>query len=149
MFQNYSFIQTLLKKKKNYPDMQNMSSELDAKDSNAMLKSTDRMLPVANISKIMKNAIPAQAKVAKESKEIMQKSASEFIAIITCRAKDICEVEARKTITGDDLIRAMEDLDMPYYAEITRKYYEKYKEFLDNGKNRRFSDAEKDLRRFC
>jgi len=49
-----------------------------------ILRSTDRLLPVANIGKIMKRPIPKEAKVAKEAKELMQKSASEFIAIVTC-----------------------------------------------------------------
>ncbi|KAF9764796.1 Nuclear transcription factor Y subunit B-2 [Nosema granulosis] len=96
------------------------------------LRPTDRLLPIANISKIMKKPIPKEAKVAKDAKELMQKSASEFIAIITCRAKEICENEARKTVTGDDLIRAMDDLDMPYYAELGRKYYLQYRELIKN-----------------
>ncbi|EPR79676.1 CCAAT-binding transcription factor subunit A [Spraguea lophii 42_110] len=92
------------------------------------LKITDRLLPVANISKIMKRPIPSTAKVAKDAKELMQKSASEFIAIITCMAKEICENENRKTITGEDLIRSMNQLGMQHYAEITKKYYIRYKE---------------------
>lgn len=99
---------------------------------NNMLRPTDRLLPIANISKIMKRPIPKEAKVAKDAKELMQKSASEFIAIVTCRAKEICEGEARKTVTGDDLIRAMDDLDMPFYAEIGRKYYAQYRELIKN-----------------
>ncbi|KAI5149441.1 nuclear transcription Y subunit beta [Enteropsectra breve] len=101
-----------------------------------MIKPTDRLLPIANISKIMKGPIPALAKVSKDSKELMQRSASEFIAIVTCRAKDICEIEARKTVTGEDLIRAMEDLDMPYYAELTRQYYEQYRNLVDEKKRK-------------
>ncbi|TBU04500.1 subunit beta of nuclear transcription factor Y [Hamiltosporidium tvaerminnensis] len=102
----------------------------------ANLKTTDRLLPIANISKIMKNPIPKVAKVAKDAKELMQKSASEFIAVVTCMAKEICESENRKTLTGDDLIRAMEQLGMPYYAELTRKYFVKYKEGIKNGRPR-------------
>ncbi|KAG0435780.1 Nuclear transcription factor Y subunit B-8 [Dictyocoela muelleri] len=91
------------------------------------IKTTDRLLPIANISKIMKKPIPRTAKVAKDAKELMQKSASEFIAIVTCMAKDICASENRKTITGDDLIRSMKHLGMDHYAETTRKFFIKYK----------------------
>ncbi|KAF7683208.1 Nuclear transcription factor Y subunit B-8 [Astathelohania contejeani] len=92
------------------------------------LKSTDRLLPIANISKIMKHPIPKMAKVARDAKELMQKSASEFICIVTCMAKQICESENRKTLTGDDLIRAMDQLGMNFYAEITKKYFLRYKD---------------------
>ena len=103
------------------------------------LRPTDRSLPIANISKIMKRPIPKEAKVAKDAKEIMQKSAGEFIAIITCRAKEICESEARKTVTGEDLIRAMDELDMPYYAELARKYYVQYRELAKSERVRKYS----------
>ncbi|KAI4291443.1 nuclear transcription Y subunit beta [Pancytospora philotis] len=109
---------------------QHMMHDLDDEENKTVLKFTDRQLPIANISKIMKRSIPPLAKVSKDSKTTMQRSSSEFIAIVTCRAKEICDLEARKTITGDDMIRAMEDLDMPYYAELARKYYEQYKMML-------------------
>lgn len=114
--------------------MQNNMNNSNFTDENPLLKITDRLLPIANVSKIMKNAIPQTAKASKEAKEMMQQCSSEFIAIVTCRAKDICEGEARKTVTGEDLIRAMEDLDMPYYSEITKKFFEKYREALGGYK---------------
>ncbi|KAM0676932.1 hypothetical protein BDAP_002525 [Binucleata daphniae] len=92
------------------------------------LRTTDRLLPIANISKIMKKPIPKIAKVAKDSKEIMQKAASEFIAIVTCMAKEICESENRKTLTGEDLVRAMDQLGMPYYSQLCRIYLKRYRE---------------------
>lgn len=106
------------------------------------LKTTDRLLPIANISKIMKGPIPRSAKIAKDAKELMQKSASEFIAIVTCMAKEICESENRKTLTGDDLIRGMKQLGMFYYAEITKKYFMRYKDGGKNIKNKLFGDRE-------
>lgn len=106
------------------------------------IKTTDRLLPIANISKIMKGPIPRSAKIAKDAKELMQKSASEFIAIVTCMAKEICESENRKTITGDDLIRSMKQLGMFYYAEITKKYFMRYKDGGKGVKNKPYPDKE-------
>ncbi len=116
--------------------LENFTNPMENNESKYILKPTDRLLPIANISKIMKRTIPKLAKVSKESKELMQLCASEFIAIITARAKDICEIEARKAITGDDLIRAMEDLDMPYYAEVTKMYYDQYKRLIEEEKRK-------------
>lgn len=110
--------------------------KMENNDNRIILKSTDRLLPIANISKIMKKTIPKVAKVSKDSKELMQVCTSEFIAIITARAKDICEIEARKAITGDDIIRAIEDLGMPYYAEATRIYYGQYKKLIEEEKKK-------------
>lgn len=101
------------------------------------IKLTDRLLPIANISKIMKKPIPPSAKVSKDAKEVMQRASSEFIAIVTCVAREICEKENRKTIVGEDLVRALDELGMPHYAELTKKYFMKYKDGIQNTKIRR------------
>jgi nuclear transcription Y subunit beta len=49
----------------------------------ATTREQDRFLPVANISRIMKKALPTNAKVAKDAKETVQECVSEFISFIT------------------------------------------------------------------
>ena len=49
--------------------------------SPAMLQ--DRFLPIANISRIMKKALPSNGKIAKDAKETVQECVSEFISFIT------------------------------------------------------------------
>ena len=71
------------------------------------MREQDRFLPIANISRILKRALPASAKVSKEAKEAVQESVSEFISFITSEASDKCQQEKRKTINGDDLLWAM------------------------------------------
>jgi len=48
-----------------------------------VLKEQDRVLPIANVARIMKQAVPSSAKVAKEAKETVQDCVSEFIAFVT------------------------------------------------------------------
>ncbi|OQS54500.1 NFYB4 [Ecytonucleospora hepatopenaei] len=96
-------------------------------DEEYFLKTKDRLLPLANVSKIMKSSVPETGKIAKDAKSTLQHSASEFIAIVTCRAKDIAAIESRKVVTGDDLIKAMNDLDLNYFSEIANKYFTQYK----------------------
>ena len=43
----------------------------------------DRFLPIANISRIMKKAVPANGKIAKDAKETLQECVSEFISFVT------------------------------------------------------------------
>ena len=55
--------------------------ELDNRDSS--VREQDRFLPIANISRIMKKALPNNAKIAKDAKETVQECVSEFISFIT------------------------------------------------------------------
>ncbi|EIJ88128.1 nuclear transcription Y subunit beta [Nematocida parisii] len=85
------------------------------------MKQSDRLLPVANVAGIMKKTIPKKAKISRDAKEMMQRAASEFIAFITCKAQDLCKLEKRKTLTGDDLVLAVEHLGMPLHADAGRR----------------------------
>lgn len=91
-------------------------------------KEQDRFLPIANISRIMKKALPANAKIAKDAKETVQECVSEFISFITSEASDKCQREKRKTINGDDLLWAMSTLGFEEYVEPLKLYLHKYRE---------------------
>ncbi|KAJ9694643.1 hypothetical protein PVL29_010221 [Vitis rotundifolia] len=92
------------------------------------VREQDRFLPIANISRIMKKALPANGKIAKDAKEIMQECVSEFISFITSEASDKCQREKRKTINGDDLLWAMATLGFEDYIDPLKLYLAAYRE---------------------
>ena len=75
------------------------------------VREQDRFLPIANISRIMKKALPSNAKIAKDAKETVQECVSEFISFVTSEASDKCQREKRKTVNGDDLMFALSTLE--------------------------------------
>ncbi|KAL5220886.1 hypothetical protein ABZP36_025599 [Zizania latifolia] len=92
------------------------------------VKEQDRFLPIANVSRIMKRSLPANAKVSKEAKETVQECVSEFISFVTGEASDKCQREKRKTINGDDLLWAMTTLGFDAYVGPLRSYLNRYRE---------------------
>lgn len=92
------------------------------------LREQDRWLPIANVARLMKNTLPATAKVSKDAKECMQECVSEFISFVTSEASDKCLREKRKTINGEDILYSMHDLGFENYAEVLKIYLAKYRE---------------------
>ena len=82
----------------------------------------------------MKNTLPENAKIAKDSKETVQECVSEFISFITSEASDKCLQEKRKTINGDDLLWAMSTLGFDKYVEPLKLYLTKYREAVRGDK---------------
>lgn len=82
----------------------------------------------------MKNTLPENAKIAKDSKETVQECVSEFISFITSEASDKCMQEKRKTINGDDLLWAMSTLGFDKYVEPLKIYLAKYREAIRGDK---------------
>ncbi|XP_043289958.1 nuclear transcription factor Y subunit B-4 isoform X2 [Venturia canescens] len=92
------------------------------------LREQDRFLPIANVAKIMKRAIPEAGKIAKDARECVQECVSEFISFITSEASDRCHMEKRKTINGEDILFAMTTLGFDNYVEPLKLYLQKYRE---------------------
>ncbi|VDM96820.1 unnamed protein product, partial [Onchocerca ochengi] len=97
----------------------------------------DRFLPIANISRLMKNMIPRSGKVAKDAKECVQECVSEFISFITSEACDRClnASEKRKTITGEDIIGAFSTLGFDNYVGPLSAYVRKFREAFRTERN--------------
>ena len=87
----------------------------------------ERFLPIANINRIMKEALSKEYKISKDARECVQECVSEFIAFITCEACEITKDEKRKTINGDDILKAMTDLNFAEYLDNIEYYNKKYK----------------------
>ncbi|XP_068644149.1 nuclear transcription factor Y subunit B-1-like [Aristolochia californica] len=104
------------------------SGEQSPRGSSLNVREQDRYLPIANISRIMKKALPANGKIAKDAKETVQECVSEFISFITSEASEKCQREKRKTINGDDLLWAMATLGFEDYVEPLRIYLNKFRE---------------------
>ncbi|KAI1118856.1 histone-fold-containing protein [Nemania sp. NC0429] len=86
----------------------------------------------APVARIMKLALPENAKIAKEAKECMQECVSEFISFITSEASEKCHQEKRKTVNGEDILFAMTSLGFENYAEALKIYLTKYRESQSN-----------------
>ncbi|XP_051124665.1 transcriptional activator hap3-like [Andrographis paniculata] len=104
-----------------------------------MTDQPDKLLPIANVGRIMKRILPKNAKISKEAKERMQECASEFISFVTGEASERCHKENRKTVNGDDVCRALSSLGFDNYSEVVSSYLHKFREFqmqkaIDNNK---------------
>lgn len=94
----------------------------------------ERLLPIANVGRIMKQVLPRNAKVSKEAKETMQECASEFISFVTSEATEKCRNEKRKTVSGDDVCWAFSRLGLDDYARSMTRYLFRFRLFEENNK---------------
>ncbi|KAG5267930.1 hypothetical protein AALO_G00227560 [Alosa alosa] len=106
----------------------------DGNGSKDHLREQDIYLPIANVARIMKNAVPQTGKIAKDAKECVQECVSEFISFITSEASERCHQEKRKTINGEDILFAMSTLGFDMYVEPLKLYLQKFREAMKGEK---------------
>ncbi|KAL1556160.1 nuclear transcription factor Y subunit B-1-like [Salvia divinorum] len=84
-------------------------------------------MPVANVTRIMRRALPPNAKIADDAKETIQECVTEFIAYVTTEANSRCHGECRKTITPEDVVGAMEALGFHNYSDTLSLFLSNYR----------------------
>ncbi|KAE8734166.1 Nuclear transcription factor Y subunit B-3 [Hibiscus syriacus] len=97
-------------------------------DHDVGTKEQDRLLPIANVGRIMKQIVPQNAKISKEAKETMQECVSEFIGFVTSEASQKCRKERRKTVNGDDICWTLAALGFDDYEVPLKWYLRKFRE---------------------
>jgi histone H3/H4 len=93
------------------------------------IREQDRLMPIANVIRIMRRVLPPHAKISDDAKETIQECVSEYISFITGEANERCQREQRKTITAEDVLWAMSRLGFDDYVDPLSVYLHRYREF--------------------
>ena len=124
-------------------------TKVDKLNKKRKMADEDRLLPIANVGRLMKQILPSIAKISKEAKQTVQECATEFISFVTCEASDKCHRENRKTVNGDDIWWALSTLGLDNYADAVGRYLHKYREAererAENNKSSNDSGNEREL----
>ncbi|MQM18624.1 hypothetical protein Taro_051618 [Colocasia esculenta] len=95
--------------------------------SGSSMREQDRLMPVANIIRIMRKVLPTHAKLSDEAKGTIQLCVSQFIDHVTALANDRCRQEQRKTVTAEDMLWAIGKLGLDEYVEYLSLYLHRYR----------------------
>ncbi|KAL6596574.1 hypothetical protein ACP70R_047217 [Stipagrostis hirtigluma subsp. patula] len=85
-------------------------------------------IPTAILKRIMRRALPPGTKIAGDAREAVDRCVAEFAAALRSEAAQESRRQRRVTVTGDDLVAAMDSLGFEDYvgplAEFLRRYRE-------------------------
>lgn len=96
-------------------------------------KLEDLNLPNASVQKIIKEALPESINIGKDAKAALSRAASVFILYVTSEASKGAHKDGRKTLLGQDVIKAIEKLE---FDEFMEPLQEAHKIFMDARKNK-------------
>lgn len=91
-------------------------------------KNGELRMPAANVARIMRRALPPNAKISEEAKKTVVKSVTEYIRFITGEANGRCKDEQRQIVTADDLLQAMSCHGLDDNVELLNAYMLRFRE---------------------
>lgn len=77
----------------------------------------DLTLPSAVVVRLIKESLPDGISIAKEARICLNKAAAVFVLYVTSAANSVAMKNNRKTIAGQDVIQAMEDMEFEQFVE--------------------------------
>ncbi|RKP03274.1 hypothetical protein CXG81DRAFT_9742, partial [Caulochytrium protostelioides] len=86
----------------------------------------DLSLPKATVHKLIQEMMPPDIACSKETRDVLSDCCVEFIHLISSEANDVCEKTAKKTIAGEHVLQALENLGFGDFVPDVRDVYEEH-----------------------
>ncbi|XP_062230054.1 nuclear transcription factor Y subunit B-9-like [Phragmites australis] len=112
-------------------------TEPPVSNTELVIREQDRLMPIANVVRIMRCVLPPHAKISDDAKEVILECVSEFISFVTGEANERCHTEHRKTVTAEDIVWAMDRLGFDDYVSPLDAYLQRMREYGGSGRGDR------------
>ncbi|GER42562.1 nuclear factor Y [Striga asiatica] len=102
----------------------------------------DASLPKATMTKIIKEMLPPDVRVARDTQDLLIECCVEFINLISSESNEVCNREDRKTIAPEHVLKALEVLGFSEYIEEVYAAYEQHRlETMDTMRGGKWSNV--------
>ncbi|CAN1754679.1 Protein Dr1 homolog [Linum perenne] len=103
----------------------------------------DASLPKATMTKIIKEMLPPDVRVARDTQDLLIECCVEFINLISSESNEVCGREEKRTIAPEHVLKALEVLGFGEYIEEVYAAYENHKlETMDTLKGGKWTGSE-------
>ncbi|KAE9587484.1 hypothetical protein Lal_00031771 [Lupinus albus] len=101
----------------------------------------DASLPKATMTKIIKEMLPPDVRVARDTQDLLIECCIEFINLLSSESNEVCSKEERRTIAPEHVLKALGGLGFGDYIEEVYAAYEQHKlETMDSLKGAKWSN---------
>jgi len=90
-------------------------------------KPEDLNLPTAVITRMVKEVLPEGINISKEARAAISKSASVFVLYATSCANNLAQKNKRKTLTANDVMDALDEMEFPTFLEPLKESLDAFK----------------------
>ncbi|XP_074317302.1 protein Dr1 homolog isoform X2 [Silene latifolia] len=94
----------------------------------------DASLPKATMTKIIKEMLPGEVRVARDAQDLLIECCVEFINLVSSESNEVCNREEKRTIAPEHVLKALQVLGFGEYTEEVYAAYEQHKiETMQDG----------------
>ncbi|XP_058836795.1 DNA polymerase epsilon subunit 3 [Topomyia yanbarensis] len=102
----------------------------------------DLNLPNAVVTRLMKEALPSDVKIANETRIALTRATSVFVLYLTSAATGIAQKNKQKSLTVDHVFAGLEEIEFESFIKPLRKDLEKYRKAVKTKKDKKVDKPE-------
>ncbi|GAB2269839.1 Down-regulator of transcription 1 [Dionaea muscipula] len=87
----------------------------------------DASLPKATMTKIIKEMLPPDVRVARDTQDLLIECCVEFINLVSSESNEVCNREEKRTIAPEHVLKALQVLGFGDYINEVYAAYEQHK----------------------
>ncbi|GAB0091798.1 DNA polymerase epsilon subunit 3 [Sergentomyia squamirostris] len=104
-------------------------------------KIEDLSLPEAVVQRILKAAVPEGVNVGKEARSVLGRAAAVFVIYLTASATNTASSNNRKSIVGQDILDALEEMEFEDFLEPLQEFQEAFRKSELEKRNKKKESA--------
>jgi DNA polymerase epsilon subunit 3 len=81
----------------------------------------DTALPTAAVLRVIRDALPPNFHINREAKASLARAGAVFAVYLAAAAADVARDGKRSTLKAADVLRALDDVELPEFAEALRR----------------------------
>ncbi|EDS33702.1 DNA polymerase epsilon subunit 3 [Culex quinquefasciatus] len=97
----------------------------------------DLNLPNTVVTRLMKEALPADVKISNESRTALTRATSVFVLYLTSAATDVADKKKQKTLTVDHVLAGLEEIEFESFIKPLKNDLENYRKLVKNKKDKK------------
>ncbi|XP_056697644.1 protein Dr1 homolog isoform X3 [Spinacia oleracea] len=82
----------------------------------------DASLPKATMTKIIKEMLPPDVRVARDAQDLLIECCVEFINLVSSESNDVCNREEKRTIAPEHVLKALEGVSLRITLPVAMDY---------------------------
>jgi DNA polymerase epsilon subunit 3 len=91
-------------------------------------------IPQASVARIIRSILPPNVQVGKCAKQAFARAAGIFVLYATATANEFCKESKRQTVSAQDVLNAMQELDFVEFLEPLKLALEEYRKEQESKK---------------
>uniref|UniRef100_A0A182NLW5 DNA polymerase epsilon subunit 3 n=1 Tax=Anopheles dirus TaxID=7168 RepID=A0A182NLW5_9DIPT len=104
----------------------------------------DLNLPNSSVTRLIKEAVPAEVKISNECRVALARATSVFVLYLTSAATSAAQQKNQKSLSADHVLKGLEEIEFESFLQPLKAELESFRKMVKSKKDKKMAKSEAD-----